>query len=98
MPKTITLSPKAQLDAELIRLGRKPRYGIGAGRHAGDCNRLGDNRTIARCGLYVFDVADERHIGQIEAIHWGSAKVRWQPKLSSWVSLTELRLANKGDY
>lgn len=96
--RTVTPSPKRQLNAELIRVGHKPRYGIGTGRHVGDCIRLGDERTIARCGLYVFDVADERHIGRIEEVNWGSAKVRWQPKLSSWVSLTELRLANKGDY
>lgn len=98
MPKTVVPSPKSLLDAELIRVGRKPRYGIGSGRHVGDCVKLGDNRTIARSGLYVFDVADERHIGQIEAINAGAAKVRWQPRLHSWVSLTELRLANKGDY
>ena len=45
-------------------------------RFAGSWQTIGDG-TPLRCGLVVYDIADERHVGRIVSYDRGHATVRW---------------------
>ncbi len=66
---------------------RRPRF-------VGSFQKIGDGTPI-RCGLVVYDVDDERHVGRIIAYKDGEATVRWLD--SGWLSYVRydnLRQAN----
>lgn len=66
------------------RLLREKYPLVGSGRpRAGSWQKIGDG-TPLRCGLRVWDIADERHIGVIEGYEWGFARVRWEE--TGWLS------------
>jgi hypothetical protein len=52
-------------------------------RFAGSWQTIGDG-TPLRCGLCVYDIADERHVGRIVSYDRGHATVRWFE--SGWLS------------
>lgn len=76
--KTIVESPKRQLEREL-GIAR----GGSSGLRACSWQKLGDG-TPVRCGLLVWDIADERHVGRIERYNGAVALIRWEE--SGWFS------------
>lgn len=85
LPRTIVPSP-----ARLLR----EKYPLGGGPRAGSWQKIGDGTPLA-CGLRVYDVADERHIGLIEGYEFGFARVRWEE--TRWLSEVRYRDLRKAE-
>lgn len=66
---------------------------------AGDWQQLADG-TRVQTGLYVYNPADERHVGRIDAYYPnGYAKVRWlETRWISVVKFKRLRVAPEETY
>lgn len=77
------------------RLLREKYPLVGSGRsRAGSWQKIGDGTPLS-CGLRVYDVADERHVGRIEGYDGGFARVRWEE--TRWLSEVRYRDLRKAE-